>query len=182
MTMGIGPLLPPTGGGPGGTSPAEEVRNQDAGRAARATGQTAEAPSANADERVAKPETVQAVQPTPAAAKAVKVDLDADRVVDGVVEYPVTGPDLFVQAATEQAIQVADAARETAEVAAERLQGASVEARDAEAALAQAEADKTAASAPPPPPPAPEPVEAPVATEAPEPAPDPAPDDEAEAA
>lgn len=43
-------------------------------------------------------ESAKAVQPTPISAKAVKVDLDSDRgVEDGVVEYPITGPDKFAK-------------------------------------------------------------------------------------
>ena len=115
MTMGIGPVLPPSGSGPGVTGPAEEMRNQEEAQTARQTGQTAAVVNGAADQPTTTLETAQAVQPTPATSAAVKVELDTDQIAKGIVEYPITGPDLFAHAATEQAIQVADEAREIAE-------------------------------------------------------------------
>ena len=78
-------------------------------------------------------ETAKAIQPTPISAKAVKVDLDADRPAkDGIVQYPITGPDKFARTIAEakkEAYQIEQ--REAAGDAIARAQDGRVERAEA---------------------------------------------------
>lgn len=95
-------------------------------------------------------ETAYAVQPTPVSAKAVKVDLDSEKgSKDGVIQYPITGPDKFARTIAEAKTQAyIDEQREIASAAAETAMrgredaGAKVE---AEAAVEVSDGRKAAA-------------------------------------
>ena len=83
-------------GGPSDGGSAEMARLRESAQAVQTTEENGNAPPPVAVE------TAKAVQPTPVSAKAVKVDVDPDRAAkDGVIEYPITGPDKFARTIAE---------------------------------------------------------------------------------
>ena len=83
-------------GGPSDGGTAEMARLRETAQAIQASEENGAVPGP------VQAETTAAVQATPVSAKAVKVDLDADRAAkDGVIEYPITGPDKFARTIAE---------------------------------------------------------------------------------
>ena len=124
-------------GGPSDGGSAEAARLRETAQAI-AQGEENGAPAP-----VVQAETQKAIQPTPVTAKAVRVEMDADRATkEGVVQYPITGPDKFART-------IAEAKREAYEIeqreAAGEAIGKAIEARTSSADAATARAERSAA-------------------------------------
>jgi|GEM_PF-4626027 len=118
MSIGIANIASSVGR-PAGLDTALSAKDQPAVAVAAVPGQPE--PTGGA----VKTERADAVQPTPASAKAVKVDLVTDDTVSGELpEYPVFGPDKFARVAAEKSQAAAD--ENAAKVAAAQERAATV--------------------------------------------------------